>query len=55
LIEGPSKRSENYLQGRNTHNKVIVFPKGNLQRGQYVNVLVDECTGGTLVGSVVSA
>jgi tRNA-2-methylthio-N6-dimethylallyladenosine synthase len=55
LIEGTSKRSENYLQGRNTHNKVIVFPKGNLQRGQYVNVLVDECTGATLVGSVVSA
>jgi tRNA-2-methylthio-N6-dimethylallyladenosine synthase len=55
LIEGTSKRSENYLQGRNTHNKVIVFPKGNLQRGQYVNVLVDECTGATLVGNVVSA
>jgi tRNA-2-methylthio-N6-dimethylallyladenosine synthase len=54
LIEGISKRSENYLQGRNTHNKVIVFPKGNLQRGQYVNVHVDECTGATLVGSVVS-
>lgn len=54
LIEGISKRSENYLQGRNTHNKVIVFPKGNLKRGQYVNVRVDECTGATLVGSVVS-
>src|SRR5688572_11015838 len=25
LVEGVSKRSENFLQGRNSHNKVIVF------------------------------
>jgi tRNA-2-methylthio-N6-dimethylallyladenosine synthase len=53
LIEGTSKRSEEFLQGRNTANKVIVFPKENYKKGQYVNVVVEECTGGTLVGKVV--
>lgn len=53
LIEGSSKRSEKFLQGRNTHNKVVVFPREEFMKGQYVNVLVEECTGGTLVGHVV--
>jgi tRNA-2-methylthio-N6-dimethylallyladenosine synthase len=50
LIEGYSKRSSEYLQGRNSANKVIVFPKENYRLGQYANVLVKECTRGTLVG-----
>ncbi len=53
LIEGTSKRSDGHLQGRNTANKVIIFPKGNHKKGQYVNVLVDDCTTATLTGSVV--
>ena len=53
LIEGFSKRSEKFLQGRNTHNKVIVFPQEDFQKGQYVDVFVEECTGGTLVGKAV--
>jgi tRNA-2-methylthio-N6-dimethylallyladenosine synthase len=53
LIEGFSKRSTDDLQGRNSANKVIVFPKGNLEKGQYVNVRVLECTGGTLMGEVI--
>jgi tRNA-2-methylthio-N6-dimethylallyladenosine synthase len=53
LIEGVSKRSETFLQGRNTHNKVIVFPKEDFKKGEYVNVLVEECTGGTLVGKAL--
>lgn len=54
LIEGVSKRSDNYLQGRNTTNKVVVFPKQNFKKGQYVDVFVKECTGGTLIGDVVN-
>lgn len=54
LIEGTSKRSEEHLQGRNTANKVIIFPKGNHQKGQYVNVLVEDCTTATLTGTVVN-
>lgn len=54
LIEGFSKRSTNDLQGRTTTNKVIVFPKGNHEKGEYVDVYVKECTGGTLLGEVVN-
>ena len=53
LIEGFSKRSQDHLQGRNSANKVAVFPKGNLSKGQYVNVLVKDCTGATLIADVV--
>lgn len=53
LIEGESKRSPVYLQGRNTANKVVVFAKENYKKGQYVNVRVEDCTGGTLIGKVV--
>lgn len=54
LIEGYSKRSDDYLQGRNTANKVVVFPREQFRKGQYVNVLVEECTGATLVGKAVN-
>ena len=53
LIEGPSKRSADFLSGRNDQNKIVVFPKGNLQKGQYVNVLVTDCSSATLRGEVV--
>lgn len=54
LIEGHSKKSTDYLQGRNSANKVVVFPKEHFQKGQYVNVFVEKCTGATLLGKVVS-
>jgi tRNA-2-methylthio-N6-dimethylallyladenosine synthase len=53
LIEGVSKRSDQYLQGRNSSNKVVVFPRENFSKGQYVTVRVDECTGGTLLGKAI--
>jgi tRNA-2-methylthio-N6-dimethylallyladenosine synthase len=53
LIEGTSKRSDDFLCGRNDQNKMVVFPKGDFQKGQYVNVLVTECTSATLRGEVV--
>lgn len=54
LIEGYSRRSEEFLQGRNSANKVIIFPKENKTKGQYVNVLVEGCTRATLFGKIVS-
>lgn len=54
LIEGPSKRSEDFLCGRNSQNAMIVFPKENYTKGDYVNVLVEDCTAATLLGKVVS-
>jgi tRNA-2-methylthio-N6-dimethylallyladenosine synthase len=53
LIEGPSRKSPDFLQGRNTQNKVIVFPRESFEKGQYVNVLVQDCTSATLKGVAV--
>jgi tRNA-2-methylthio-N6-dimethylallyladenosine synthase len=53
LVEGPSKRSADYLQGRNSANKVVVFPKKNHQKGDYVQVMVKECTAATLLGESI--
>lgn len=54
LIEGFSKRSDDHLQGRNSANKVVVFPKENYKKGQYANVLVTKCTSATLIGAAVN-
>lgn len=53
LIEGYSKRSREYLQGRNSANKVVVFPKKDLEKGQYADVRVTDCTAATLFGESV--
>jgi tRNA-2-methylthio-N6-dimethylallyladenosine synthase len=39
--------------GRNSQNSVVVFPKGNHKKGEYVNVFADQCTSSTLIGKVV--
>ena len=51
LVEGASKRSDDQLFGRNSQNKVIIFPRGNHQVGDYVDVTVTECTPATLLGN----
>ena len=54
LVEGVSHRSDEQLFGRNSQNKVIIFDKGNLKKGEYVNVLVNDCTAATLIGTKVN-
>ena len=54
LIEGSSKKNENEFFGRADNNKVVVFPKGNYKKGDYVLVEITDCTSGTLIGSAVS-
>ena len=54
LIEGVSKRSDQQLFGRNDQNAVVVFDRENYKPGEYVNTLVTACTGGTLIGKVIS-
>ncbi len=54
LVEGISHRSTEHLFGRNSQNKVIIFPKGNAQPGEYVNVRVTNCTSATLKGELVN-
>jgi tRNA-2-methylthio-N6-dimethylallyladenosine synthase len=55
LIEGESKKSNSDWMGRNTQNKVIVFPKTGmpLQKGDYVWVKVNDCTQATLLGEII--
>lgn len=52
LAEGNSKRSDNFLQGRNSANKVVVFPKGKLKPGDYTEVIITDCTAATLIGEI---
>ena len=54
LVEGTSKRSADQLFGRTSQNKVVVFPKGNHQKGDYVNVTITSCTAATLIANSYS-
>jgi tRNA-2-methylthio-N6-dimethylallyladenosine synthase len=53
LVEGVSKRSDQQLFGRNSQNKVCVFPKKNFKIGDYVEVTITKCTAGTLLGELI--
>lgn len=53
LIEGPSKKSPEFLSGRNSQNAMVVFPKENFKKGEYVNVLIESSTSATLLGKAV--
>jgi len=55
LIESTSKRSEADWMGRNSQNKVVVFPKGDREHkpGDYVMVQVKSSTQATLLGELV--
>jgi len=55
LIEGFSKRSGEFLSGRTSQNKVVVFPSGNYKKGEYVKVLIERCTSATLIGKVLNS
>jgi len=56
LIEGNSKRSEKDWCGRNSQNKMVVFPKDNypLKPGDYVSVLINQASTATLLGEIIS-
>ncbi|MBI2257426.1 MAG: tRNA (N6-isopentenyl adenosine(37)-C2)-methylthiotransferase MiaB [Flavobacteriia bacterium] len=54
LIEGLSKKSSDYLCGRNGRNSMLVFPKlKGLEKGMYVQVKINSCTSATLLGEIV--
>lgn len=53
LVEGISKKSTDHLFGRNSQNKVVVFPKQNYKTGDYVFVEITECTSATLIGEPI--
>ncbi len=54
LVEGVSKKREDQLFGRNSQNAVIVFPRENFKKGEYIHVKVIDCTAATLIGEAVT-
>jgi tRNA-2-methylthio-N6-dimethylallyladenosine synthase len=53
LIEGDSKKSEMDFKGRNSQNKMVVFPKTEgLKQGDYCFVKVHDATSATLIGTL---
>jgi tRNA-2-methylthio-N6-dimethylallyladenosine synthase len=53
LTEGFSKRSAEYLSGRTSQNKVVVFQGSNLKKGDYIKVRIERCTSATLIGTCI--
>ncbi|HMW13608.1 MAG TPA: MiaB/RimO family radical SAM methylthiotransferase, partial [Chitinophagales bacterium] len=53
LVEKISKKNEAEYCGRNSQNKMIIFPKGNYNIGDYVNVYIESANKATLKGRVV--
>jgi len=53
LVEGVSKKSEEKLFGRTTYNSVVVFPKENYKKGDFVMVKIEDCTAATLIGKTI--
>ncbi|MCB0285875.1 MAG: MiaB/RimO family radical SAM methylthiotransferase, partial [Calditrichaeota bacterium] len=48
-----TKKSADEFQGRNDANKIVIFPKGDFRRGQFVNVEITDATVNILRGKVV--
>ena len=54
LIEGDSKKSKDDFKGRNSQNKMCIFPKKEgLKPGDYVMVKVKEVNSATLLSEIV--
>lgn len=54
LVEGDSKKSDKDFKGRNTQNKMIIFPKKEgVKPGDYVSVKVYDSTQATLFGNII--
>lgn len=51
LVEGTSKRSADEVYGRTSQNKVVILPKMNYRPGDYVHVLITDCSSATLIGT----
>lgn len=51
LVEGTSKRSGDEVYGRTSQNKVVILPRMNYLPGDYVHVLITDCSSATLIGT----
>jgi tRNA-2-methylthio-N6-dimethylallyladenosine synthase len=54
LVEGTSKRSDEQLCGRTDTNKMVVFDREeHIEKGDYVEVTITDCTSATLMGDLI--
>ena len=52
LVEGVSKKSDKFLRGRTSENKMVIFPKKDNTIGKYVDIKIKECNSATLFGEI---
>ena len=52
LVEGYSKKSDQFLRGKTSENKMVIFRKKNNLIGKYVDVKINECNSATLFGEL---
>ncbi len=54
LVEGKSRKSDEFLTGRTDTNKVVIIPSHeNIKEGSYVKVKINRATSATLFGEFV--
>jgi len=53
LIEGFSRKSDNFLSGRTDTNKVVIIPLSDLKAGDYAKVKINRATHATLFGEFI--
>jgi len=55
LVEGASKKSEDFFSGRTDANKIVIIPRHeSIGEGDYVEVSINRATSATLFGTVVT-
>ena len=55
LVEGKSRKSDNFFAGRTDSNKVVIFPVDDkINDGDYVKVKINKATQATLFGNYSS-
>ncbi|GAB4288374.1 MAG: tRNA (N6-isopentenyl adenosine(37)-C2)-methylthiotransferase MiaB [Ignavibacteriaceae bacterium] len=53
LVEGYSKRSDQFFSGKTDSNKVVIFPANNrISPGDYIRVRISKATQATLFGEI---
>ncbi len=55
LVEGLSKKSDQFLAGRTDTNKVVIFPfQEEIKKGEYVTIKINRATSATLFGDYLN-
>jgi tRNA-2-methylthio-N6-dimethylallyladenosine synthase len=52
LVEGRSRKMEEYFMGRTDTNKTVIFPHSGVRQGEYVRVRIGRANSATLFGEL---